>query len=226
MRASDSTRWTVVLGAAACREPHRESFCRTYGPLIHAYLAARWRLPADHERVLDAAQEVFVDCLKPGGALTRVETDRPGGFRAYLHGVVSNVAAVAERRFARRREAGARSGFDFDEIQDREASLSQVFDRGWTELLLTEAYRILRQRDADDPRGRACIRALTLRYRDALPPREIAARTGQDVDDVYQLLKTGKRRFRAALLAAMAVHHPDDSEQELEAKCIDLLSVL
>ena len=36
----------------------RERFCRRYEPVVRSYLAARWRLPPDHERISDASQEV------------------------------------------------------------------------------------------------------------------------------------------------------------------------
>ncbi len=226
MHWPDSTRWTVVLGAAACRDADRDSFCRQYGPVIRAYLAARWRLPSDHERVLDATQEVFLDCLKPNGALSRVDSERATGFRAYLYGVVSNVAAVTERRYARQRERQARGNVDLDTLAPAEPTLSRVFDRAWAELLLTEAYDLMSKRAGTDPRGERCITALKLRFREAMPPRDIAERLQAPIDDVYQLLKTGKRRFRAALLTAMATYHPNASEQELERRCMDLLALL
>ena len=40
----------------------------------------------------DVVQEVFVTCFKEDGPLSRADPERPGGFRAYLYGVVRNVA--------------------------------------------------------------------------------------------------------------------------------------
>ena len=80
-------------------------------------------LPAD-----GTVQEVFVACFRDGGALQRAQPDRRGGFRAYLYGIVRNVARRFEDRQARRRpEPGAR--LDPDRLPADDSTLSRIFDR-------------------------------------------------------------------------------------------------
>ena len=66
----------MILGAAAKQPADQERFAVIYTPLIRAYLAARWRLPLEHEEVGDATQEVLLQCFRDHGAL---ETLDPGG---------------------------------------------------------------------------------------------------------------------------------------------------
>ena len=82
--SSDSTRWTVIRRAAAGSAPDRAEFARRYGPVIRAYLGARWRQTPLFPEVDDAAQQVFVECFKENGVLGRVDAQRETGFRAYL----------------------------------------------------------------------------------------------------------------------------------------------
>ena len=85
------TRWSLIEKAAEGSRADREEFARLYGPLIRASLhgALRQRVGSELD---DAIQETFVECFKESGALTRVDRGRPGGFRAFLYGVVRNVA--------------------------------------------------------------------------------------------------------------------------------------
>ena len=97
----NSTCWTTVRGAASgCRED-REAFARSYIPVVSAYFRARWGGTPLLTEIDDAVQEVFYDCFRSDGALARVDSTRPGGFRAFLFGVVRNIAL--RREDARRR---------------------------------------------------------------------------------------------------------------------------
>ena len=87
-----ATCWTLVQGAASGQREDRESFARLYGTPMRAYFAARWRCPADHPNVEDAVQEAFLECFREHGALDRLDSERKGGFRAYLYGVLRNIA--------------------------------------------------------------------------------------------------------------------------------------
>src|SRR5258705_5058820 len=118
MPQNDSTSWSIILGAAAKRPADQERFARVYTPLIKAYLAARWRLPADHEDVGDGAQEVLLQCFRQHGALDSVEPGQGSGFRAFLYGVTRNVAAMAERKWARSREGQAAHSAVFERADD------------------------------------------------------------------------------------------------------------
>ncbi|MCK6461756.1 MAG: sigma-70 family RNA polymerase sigma factor, partial [Planctomycetes bacterium] len=92
MSSPDSTRWTIIRAAAAGSVPDRAEFARRYASVIRSYLGARWRNGPLLDEIDDAAQEVFVQCFRPAGALEGVDAERSGGFRAYLLGVVRNVA--------------------------------------------------------------------------------------------------------------------------------------
>jgi RNA polymerase sigma-70 factor (ECF subfamily) len=226
MAQNDSTSWSIILGAAARRPADQERFARLYTPMIKAYLAARWRVPVEHEDVGDASQEVLLQCFRQHGALDSVEPGHESGFRAFLYGVTRNVAAMTERKWARTRESQASHSAVFERVDD-DLSLSHVFDRAWAEVIVREA-RALLQRRALMRGGTAVLRAraLELRYQGALPPREIAPRLGLEVKQVYRLLEDGQVDFQEALLDVMALQVPSASRTELESKCSELLMLL
>jgi RNA polymerase sigma factor (sigma-70 family) len=216
----------MILGAAARQPADQERFATVYTPMIKAYLAARWRLPIHHEDVGDASQEVLLQCFRQHGALETVDPAYASGFRAFLYGVTRNVAAMTERKWARRRETQAAHSGVFEKMDD-EASLSHVFDRGWAEVVVREARALLHKRAlmrGGTPALRA--RALELRYQGGLPPREIAPRLGLDVKQVYRLLEDGQVDFQDALLEVMASQVPTASQSDLEQKCAELLLLL
>ena len=103
----DATRWTIGERAAAGRGPEREDFAILYEPAVRAYFAARWKGSAYARLVDDAVQDLFLDLFRDGGALQRVDPDRPGGFRAFLYGVARDGAAVGEGRRRLRRTVRA-----------------------------------------------------------------------------------------------------------------------
>src|SRR5947207_12417709 len=101
LSTSESTCWTVIRAAAAGSPADREELARRYLGVVRAYLGARWRGSALlHERG-DAVQEVFVECFRRGGALEAVGAGRVPDFRAFLYGVIRNVARRFESRPAR-----------------------------------------------------------------------------------------------------------------------------
>jgi RNA polymerase sigma factor (sigma-70 family) len=226
MAQNDSTSWSMILGAAAKRPADQERFATLYTPMIKAYLAARWRLPLDHEDVGDASQEVLLQCFRQNGALQAADPGYASGFRAFLYGVTRNVAAMTERKWSRRRESQAAHSGVFERVDD-EASLSQVFDRGWAEVVVREA-RALLQRRALIRGGSAALRAraLELRYQGGLPPREIAPRLELEAKQVYRLLEDGQLEFQEALIEVMASQIPGASRSEVEKRCVDLLQLL
>ena len=223
MGDQDSTCWTLVRGAASGNHADRETFAMRYGPVISAYLSARWKLPWDHDTVADAAQEVFLQLFKPRGALQRVESGREGGFRAFLYGVLRNVAASTEARTNRRRGLG--TGGILEELPDAEESPSQAFDQAWARLITQEARALMASR-ARRGASKLWFQALEMRYQEALPSREIAKRLGLSSQESYQALTRARREFRSALLEVMAGYHPGDTKAALEQRCVDLLSLL
>ena len=75
MSANDpqETCWTVIEAAAGGKPVERQEFALRYSPVVAAYLKARWRNTPLSQNVEDAAQDVFVECLKPGGAIQRAD---------------------------------------------------------------------------------------------------------------------------------------------------------
>jgi RNA polymerase sigma-70 factor (ECF subfamily) len=216
----------MILGAAAKQPADQERFAVMYTPLVKAYLAARWRLPLEHEEVGDATQEVMLQCFRERGALETLDPGRANGFRAFLYGVVRNVAAMTERKRSRVREAQAAHSGVFEQPDD-DPSLSRVFDRAWAEVVVHEA-RALLQKRALMRGGSAALRAraLEMRFSGGLPPRDIAPQLGIDVKQVYRMLEDGQVEFQEALLDVMAAQVPSGSRAELERKCAELLLLL
>ncbi|MCB1185338.1 sigma-70 family RNA polymerase sigma factor, partial [bacterium] len=144
MDRGDSTCWTLVRDAAAGDPESRADFCRLYEPVIQAYLQARWKLPAGHDDLRDAIQDVFLQCFKPAGALQRVDASQAGGFRAFLYGIARNVARGAE---ATRRKTSRQGGSPELEVEPfDETSASRVFDHAFARVITREARRLLAER--------------------------------------------------------------------------------
>lgn len=225
MDRENSTCWTLVRRAAEGDPDSRAAYCRLYGPVIKAYLAARWHLSFDHEEVQDGTQEVFMQCLKPNGALSRVESDRPGGFRAFLYGVTRNVAGTIEASRARRRNETQDENLDARNDAD-DPTMSRIFDRAFAVVLTKEARRLMAERAEPGSGAETRLKLLELMYEDGLPSRDIADRLGLDTDAVYRSLTRARREFKAALLEVIAGYHPNDSREELERRCIEVFSAL
>jgi hypothetical protein len=111
MERHESTCWTVIRDAADGDRDARGIFARRYEPVVRAYLKARWRGSEDRlQNVADAAQEVFIECFRTGGVLDRADRSRPGGFRAFLYGVIRVVALRIEAAPARARDRTPAAG--------------------------------------------------------------------------------------------------------------------
>jgi RNA polymerase sigma factor (sigma-70 family) len=214
----------MIAAAGAGEGAARDRFVRAYDGVIRAYLAARWRQPAHGDAVDDASQEVFVQCFKEGGALHRVAPGGPARFRSYLYAIVKHVADRIERRTAVRRtpqEDGLRA---LDDLAVDEATLSRVFDRAWVGIVTRAAW--LRMASRLDAGNADRLRVLDLRFQEGLTPAAIAARLGLDATSVYQHLRNAKRDFRAALIDVVAEQHPGATRAEVEARCLELTTLL
>ena len=201
----------------------RDQFARRYLPVVRAYLATRWRGTPLLDRVDDAVQEAFVACLRPGGALDRLDPSRPGGFRPYLYGVVRHIALHLEA--GRSREPPRADVPDLDHLPADDPDLSRVFDRAWARALVREAAE-LQARQAGG-RGPACRRVelLKLRFHDGLPIRDIARRWGADPTGLHREYAKAREEFREALRAVVAFHRPGTAE-EVDRACAELVAAL
>ncbi len=227
MLHGESTCWTMIEGAAGADTATREAFARTYEPVVRAYLLARWRNGVMREHVDDAVQDVFVECFKSGGALTKASRERSGGFRAFLYGIARNVALRVEALRGRK----VRGGGGDDDVLAQEAtdepSLSRVFDRSWAESMMREARE--RQRAAAQAHGERSVRRvelLRLRFQDGLPIREIAEKWGEPAEQVHREYAKARDEFRTALLDVIRFHRPDCSAAMAERECTELLGLL
>jgi len=236
MSAADSTCWTVIVAAAHGGAAGRDDFARRYAGPIRAYLAARWRGTKRLAEQDDAAQEVFVECFRAGGALARVETGRPGGFRAFLYGVVRHVALRFETRggaAAPARAAGAgdaaSAAIDLDALPADDPTLSRAFDRAWVQALLAQAVET--QESEARLRGAAAVRRVALlrrRFADDLPIRAIAREWGVDAAVVHHEYARARDEFAAALKQVVRFHlaGSDATAGAVERQCAELASLL
>lgn len=213
------TCWTMLRAASAGDANAKSIFARSYTAPIRAYLGHRWRNNGLAASVDDALQDVFVECMKPGGVLDHADQER-GDFRALLYGVVRNVARRFEKRAARPSQLQPAESVHLDELPAQQEALSRVFDRAWARSLLREA--VLRHAQAarrgdDDTRTR--YRILRLRHQRGLPIREIAIRLDErDVDAVHNAYRRGRREFRTFLREVIA-RHTGAGRDSLDAEC-------
>jgi RNA polymerase sigma-70 factor (ECF subfamily) len=224
MAASESTSWGMLDAAAAGDQTARTHFAARYEPLVRAYFAARWRhSPLIHE-LDDAVQDVFVECLRSGGILDRAQPDRPGGFRAFLYGLVRNVARRIEAR--RVPHPGGSDAVDPNAIAAREDTLSHVFDRAWAKAIMREAAEhqaaFAAVAGADAMRR---LELLRLRFQEDLPIREIAERWHTDAALLHRDYAKARDEFRTALKNVLATHHAIAGEA-LDRECAELLALL
>ena len=226
MNSADVTCWTLVHAAAAGGAPDRDAFAARYMEPIQAYIGARWRNSRLLQERDDAVQEVFIELMRDGGALARVEEGRAGGFRALLYGVARNVARRIETRGVRSREHQGGTELELDQVRVDEASLSVVFDRAWALALLRQAFE--KQREWANEKGDEAhrrIELLRLRFEEDLPVRKIAERWGVDAAGVHEQYRMARNEFQKALLDVVSFHRPE-SKSEAEAECAQLLQIL
>jgi RNA polymerase sigma-70 factor (ECF subfamily) len=216
----------VIQAAAAGDAGERAEFARRYGPVIRAYLGARWRSSPCREDLEDAVQNVFVECFKEGGVLERAERDRAGGFRAFLIGVVRNVALRLEQARAGCREQVPADADFLAAVPDDDPNLSHVLERAWALALVREAGLLQdQQARSRGPEAGRRVDLLRLRFHDGLPIRDIAQRWGVEAATLHHEYSRARQEFKSALLQVVAFHHPG-SAAEVEAECANLLACL
>ncbi|MCI0548535.1 MAG: sigma-70 family RNA polymerase sigma factor [Candidatus Rokubacteria bacterium] len=226
MPSADSTCWTVLHAAAAGAAAAREAFATRYEPMVRAYLAARWKGSPLVQELDDAVQEVFVECLRQGGGLERAQPGRPGGFRAFLYGLVRNVALRVEQKRARNQARQSPDPVEPDAIPAREDTLSRVFDRAWAKTIMREAAaRQAEQADALGPASRRRVELLRLRFQEGMPIREVAKLWNDEPAALHHEYARAREEFKTALLEVIAFYHPD-SPARAERECAELLALL
>ncbi len=219
MSSSESTCWTVIRAAAAGSPADREELARRYLGVVRSYLAARWRNSTLRDNRDDAVQEVFVECFRQGGAVEVAGAGRAPSFRAFLYGVIRNVA----RRFESR---PVHAHNPLPEIATDDASQSRLFDRTWAQTIMAEAAQLQQTRaDERGPEAVQRVELLRLRFQENLPIRAIAELWGTDAAQLHHAYALARKEFKATLLEVVAFHQPG-SPVELEQEAASLLKAL
>jgi RNA polymerase sigma-70 factor (ECF subfamily) len=217
---ADTTCWTMIRGAAEGKPQDRAEFARRYERIIRTSLRGRWRGSRLATEIDDAVQEVFLDCFREGGALAKANPGHGNSFRAFLYGVVMNVA----RRFERAR---ARAGLPLEsdvELPSREEAFSSVFDRAWAEALMGQAavLQTVRAREVG-PDAERRVELLRLRFGKDLPIREIARLWDADAARVHHEYARAREEFHQALHDVVQEHHGGD-HGDVERECERLIA--
>ena len=180
--------------------------------------------PRPHRALDHAAQEVFVECFRQGGALERLEPDRPGAFAPSSTAWCGSWPSAPSRPGAREEQAPP-DGYDPRQVAADDTRLSRP-STAWPGALMAEA-AVRHAADAERAGAAAVSRVelLRLRFHDGLPVREIARRRGCDPDAVHREYARARQEFRAALAAVVAFHHPG-TPAEVERTCAELLALL
>lgn len=224
--APEITCWTMIDAASQGLRLEREQFARRYQVPVRAYLTNCWRGSPMFQFVDDAVQEVFLECFRDDGPLSRVDRNRAGGFRPYLYGVVRNVSRGMERRQKGGAPRQNENQIDLDGVASEETALSQVFDRAWSQSVMQQAAE--RQAELARIAGDEAVRRvelLRLRFQEGLAVREIARRWNVEAADLHREQTKARHEFQAALMEVLAIHHPG-SDAEVRHEAETLLSML
>jgi RNA polymerase sigma-70 factor (ECF subfamily) len=224
MAAAESTCWSVIQGAAIGSKKDREAFAGHYAPVIRAYLTARWRGTGRRDDVDDAVQEVFLECFRQGGALAKADSSRSGGFRAFLYGIVRNVALRIEAQRAKEKKRRAGEPVELDDLPQDDERLSRVFDLAWARALLREAAALQEEQSRGEGEvAQKRVQLLRLRFYDGLPLREIARLWQIDPAQVHLEYAKARVEFKRALATVVGFHHPSSTPGEVGRECEKLL---
>jgi DNA-directed RNA polymerase specialized sigma24 family protein len=215
MSDPDETRWNVIRGAAAGRPADREEFANRYESIIRTYFAARWRSASMIREVDDATQEVFLVCFREGGALIKADPRRTGGFRAFLYGIVRNVA--------RRIEGQVRTPVtvDMEAIPDSDDPFEFDFDRAWARSLVNIALELQLAR-AQDAKAERRVEILKLRFSDGQLIRDLAEKWSTAAVDLHHEYAKAREEFTSALRTVVREHYTS-ANRTVDDRCQDLL---
>jgi len=218
------TCWTVIRAAAIGDSAARSAFADKYEAMIRGYLEIRWRGRLLASETGDAVQEVFVECLKPGGVLERADAGQ-GELRGLLRRVVQNVARRYEERAIKRGRIRPADTVWFAEVQGDEPGQATVFDRCWAHSIIEEAtkrFRVLAAQDGEA--GQRRVELLERRFGDDEPIRKIAAAWGLPAQDLHNAYKKARKEFYRCLREVIAFHRPDTTD--LSGECRKVLEMI
>ena len=203
----------LLRDAAAGGEEPRAEFVKRYEPVVRAYLAARWRGSWLLQELDDAAQEIFIECLRGGGLLDRARADRPGGFRAFLYGAggmsrCGSSATSHDRPSASRPAASISKQSRVVRIRSHASSTAPG-----PRLLSARRPSVSRRwprKAARRPSGASSSSGSGSTK--GMPIREIARLWGMDAAVLHHEYARARQEFLAALRDVIASHHPGSPE--------------
>jgi len=227
MGSTETTCWTLIHAARAGEAKQRDEVAGRYDPTIRRYLAARWRDSLLLNDIDDTVQEIFVECFRQGGALERADHQRASGFRAFLYGIVRNVALRFEQRRAKEWARQPAGEAHLSRIEADETNLSRIFDRAWARSVLQQAA----QRQAENAKrsGAAAeqrVELLRMRFHEGLPIREIAQQWQVNATELHREYAKARKEFKQALREVVTFHKPNQSAADIERECAELLKSL
>lgn len=214
------TCWTLIHSAASGCQESLNLFIRRYDHVVRRTLAVRWQGSWRMVQIDDAVQDVFLECIRPQGVLSKADSRYSGGFRALLFGVTRNVM----RRFETQRLA---THGELPEIVTPEATVSRAFDRELAQSIMKEASRA--QLRIAEGRGEAALRRVKLlkaRFEEGEPIREIAQTWMVDPDWLHRQYSKARQEFLEALLQVIASYQPNATDAENVQTCRELLGLL
>jgi len=220
------TCWALVQAAARGDREARADFAVRYVPVVRAALAARWEGSPFLREIEDAVQDLFVECFRVKGAIEGADPSRPGGFRAYLRGVVQNIAARVERRAGQDMRKREPKEIDPGKLVAADTRLSIAFDRAWARSIMREAGGLHASRaKAQGAAAEKRLQILRLRFEEGLPIRDIAPRLGMEPSVAHHEFARARKDFRTALNQVVAFYRPGSTE-DVDRECGELLRLL
>ncbi len=163
---------------------------------------------------------MFVECIRPGGVLSKADSNFSGGFRAYLFGVTRNVML----RYESRPMAGQ---LDREDVVADEATVGEVFDREYARAIMKEASQLQRRiAESQDDAAVRRVELLHARFSDGMPIRAIAELWCVDPGWLHHEYSKARNEFLSALLDVVAASQPSATHAENQATCKELLGML
>lgn len=225
MAEPETTSWGLVSAAALGSAQARAEFARRYGPLIRAQLEQRWPRQPLRQEIDEAIQEVFVECLKPGGVLARADRSVPAGFRRWLGAVVRNVALRTETRRARHRYRAGQEPLTDHAAAD--TNIAHRLDREWARAVARDAAEEQERRAASvGAKALLRVKLLRLHFEEGMAIPEIAALWGLTPAHLHHQYAKARQDFLRALLAVLRHRFPDAPQEEIEVLARQLVELL
>ena len=214
------TCWTVIRAAASGDSAARSTFANTYEATVRGYIEIRWRGRVLANEAGDAVQEVFIECLKPGGVLERADADQ-GELRGLLRRVTQNVARRFEERAIKKGRIRPEQSDWLAELQSDEPGQATAFDRCWAHSIIEETTLRFRKLAAKDGKaGQQRIDLLERRFGSDEPIREIAASWNLPAQDLHNAYKKARKEFYHCLREVMSFHRPNTTDLERECRTV------